>query len=306
MISRDETDWDACVTSNKGGFEGANPSADGWTVSAQSYDTSIKLIGSKSIGWTASNATGNPGALLYNANGDSGVEIRNVAWYTRNDVSVGNDEWCQNYQKIWNNYPSPDPLIGLNFNFIGNNATAYTSVGISEDGGDYTSGSIPGGAIQSGKWYHMELQFNPSSPYDFKCWINGTLTIDDNLSGDQGQQNDGHNFDLNRQGTGFDQSNYGCRTNWDDVVISSSRIYPACKVEISDNSTYGSGTLVYQYPTTIGDSSTVVICDLTGLGAGPYYMFVTNGQNQRVTTAYNLSGGGSSAGRGGSSLSYFR
>jgi hypothetical protein len=68
-----------------------------------------------------------------------------------------------------------------------------------------------------------------------------------------------------------------------------SRIRPASVIEISDNSTYGAGIVVYQPPELLSDTSVQVKANLTGLGDGPYYLWVTNNLNERSST-YNLSG----------------
>ena len=68
-------------------------------------------------------------------------------------------------------------------------------------------------------------------------------------------------------------------------VFSSSRIYPAAKIEVGNNSTYGSGNEKWQEPVYLTDECIQVKLDLTGLGSGPYYIWVTNNRQQR-STAY--------------------
>jgi hypothetical protein len=99
------------------------------------------------------------------------------------------------------------------------------------------------------------------------------------------------------QNTTWDWIEYGI-PNWDGTtgpmnvwfdrfVYSNSRIYPSSTVEIGDQSEYATATKVYQEPLFLSDGSVQVKADLTGLGAGPYYLFVTNNRQER-STAYLL------------------
>ena len=92
---------------------------------------------------------------------------------------------------------------------------------------------------------------------------------------------------INLGGTGTDFDLY----NWTDgFTISTSRVYPSSVIEIGNNSTYALSTKVYQAPTALSDTSVAITCDLTGLGAGPYYLWVTNNKQER-SDPYDLSGG---------------
>jgi hypothetical protein len=92
----------------------------------------------------------------------------------------------------------------------------------------------------------------------------------------------------------FGMVNVCCTTvdisNWyDGLVDSTQRIYPASTIEISNSATYGSGTKVYQEPVYLSDGSVRIKANLSGLGGGPYYLWVTN--NGQVRSApYPLSG----------------
>lgn len=78
--------------------------------------------------------------------------------------------------------------------------------------------------------------------------------------------------------------------NWmDGFVLSSSRVYPSSIIEISNNATYGQGGVVSQEPVYLSDGSVQIKANLSGLGSGPYYLFVTNNR-QETSVAYNLSG----------------
>jgi hypothetical protein len=74
--------------------------------------------------------------------------------------------------------------------------------------------------------------------------------------------------------------------------VGSSRLYPLSIVEIGDSSNYGLAAKVSQQLLDgISDTSMHVKADLSGLGSGPYYLWVTNNRQER-SAAYALSGGG--------------
>lgn len=71
---------------------------------------------------------------------------------------------------------------------------------------------------------------------------------------------------------------------------SSSRIYPSATIEIGNGSNYSTATKIRQAPTSLTDTSIQISADLSGLGGGPYYLWVTNNRQER-SAAYALSGG---------------
>lgn len=84
-------------------------------------------------------------------------------------------------------------------------------------------------------------------------------------------------------------SGYSMHQYLDGAVWGTQRIYPLSTIEVGDNSDYASATKVYQQPTLLGDTNSTIKLDLTGLGDGPYYLWVTNNKQER-STVYNLSG----------------
>jgi hypothetical protein len=79
-------------------------------------------------------------------------------------------------------------------------------------------------------------------------------------------------------------------TNWTDgFTISTSRIYCSSIIEIGNSSDYATADKVYQEPIYLSDGSVQIKANLTGLGSGPYYLWVTNNQQER-SAPYPLSG----------------
>ena len=169
-----------------------------------------------------------------------------------------------------------------------------TSAGITRwitndgSGGDghVVPSSLYGGTMPWGKWYCIEVKKTPTTS---EVWIDGVdigtdswTTAEVNPAIQLGLPN-GWNF----------PANFGTSSIWfDGAMMSTSRIYPAALVDISNSATYGSGTVVKQHIHYISDGSISFEANLTGLGSGPYYLWVTNNGQTRNTTGYNLSGGG--------------
>ncbi|MBL8740271.1 MAG: hypothetical protein JNK04_04225 [Myxococcales bacterium] len=84
-------------------------------------------------------------------------------------------------------------------------------------------------------------------------------------------------------------------------MLSSSRVGPASKIEIGASPTYGPDVRA-QEPLSLADDAVAIRADLTGLGAGPHYLWITNNRGGR-SEPFDLSGastGSTGAGAGGS------
>jgi hypothetical protein len=98
---------------------------------------------------------------------------------------------------------------------------------------------------------------------------------------------------------------YGFFTNWYSTsaafqqyiwtdglgVKNNSRIGPASLVEIGNLPDYALATKKYQGPLFLSDGTVSIKADITGLGTGPYYLWVTNNRGER-SAAYVLGGTG--------------
>jgi hypothetical protein len=74
----------------------------------------------------------------------------------------------------------------------------------------------------------------------------------------------------------------GSYTMWaDSATISKSRIYPATIVEVGDSSNYETANKNKQVLEKAGDEQIEFVLDTTGLGVGPYYVWVTNNRQER-------------------------
>ncbi len=148
--------------------------------------------------------------------------------------------------------------------------------------------NFPYGNIQFNRWYCVEIHYKNTSPRLAEIWIDGQLVHSRSnpaaVTTPDFMEIGGVN--LNGLPSGGDM-----KVILDNVAVKSgSRVNPSSKIEISNSATYGSGTIKYQEPVYLSDGSIQVKLDLTGLGSGPYYLYVTNNQ-QQTSVAYSLSGG---------------
>lgn len=112
-------------------------------------------------------------------------------------------------------------------------------------------------AFQKNRWHCMEIHYDtyPS------IWIykDGTLI----LRAFQTQYENWTTFLMGIINTVIPYAGGWMDNWWDAFAVSTTRIYPASTIEISNNSTYGAGTLVYQEPIYLSDGSVQAKLDLS-------------------------------------------
>lgn len=284
-------DWEAGW-----GLEGSNHAS-----CVRTFDTSRKIIGLKSAKYHLQGAIdssgGGVGCATYILM-EKGQDYYMSA-YQQWDTSVGDGSWPNNFMKVF--------LSGTGNQLYSQFKTPMDSPPVQwlYDAAKVTEvvGDIPGGAIKNSTWYHIETYTKSSSPQRGIVWINGVKIIDTAVGTALA-----HDMmvigipNLAATSTGFAIDSYV-----DRFTVSSSRIYPSSTIEIANSATYATATKRYQEPLYLSDGSVQIKADLTGLGAGPYYLYITNNR-QEVSAAYALSGGGgdTNGGRSGSGSASFR
>lgn len=293
MVDHNNSNW------NMGGidwnFEGINYAADGYDVPTDdnmglcagptytgiTYDSSVKLLGSKSIKFHQQGAFSGPGVggcYVYTTPSPVVGDDIYVSSYVRYDSSAGNDEWPDNFFKLFlalggptENllYFQPDSRIdnggpASRFLMYENNISTY--------------GDIPSGPIQNNRWYYVEARYKNSSPKRYQAWIDG-VQIGDWVP--TGNVNSPWYFDLGMINMSETSPTFDMKLNIDRFVVASSRIYPASTIEISNSLTYGEGIVQYQEPVFLSDNSIQIKANLANLGSGPYYLWVTNNKQER-------------------------
>jgi hypothetical protein len=273
MVDEDRSNWDPFFvnTPAASGFEGANFKADGWEGGAAfTYVTNVRLMGSKSaLSHHAGATSTNHSNISYNSRLSIGGDLYFRA-YLR--FKVANGIWASNYHKIFASY-APNPAW---LDWIGNGGKAYTQVALITNTNTYAS--IPGGPIQENRWYLVEFKIPSGAPHNYRVWIDNELIINRNdTRSPQGTAWD-MQFDINHCCTpaGYSKDNW-----WDGFAISRTRIGPASLIEIGNSPDYATATKVYQAPEYLSDSSSQFKLNLSGLGAGPYFLWVTNNRGQR-------------------------
>jgi hypothetical protein len=280
MVDEDTTNWDPFFSTNSdaSGFEGTSPSADGYSAigpSGGTYVTDVKLLGSQSMKFHVEGASSNcpvDNLLDYNAFGpeDGNNLDRYYRVYAR--WNTADDSWPGSHIKMLYAFGG-----GSNVYFqpkAGSSRPTQMIVALS--GTSYYS-DIPSGQLQNDRWYAMEMRCTTNAPYIFQAWVDGIQIFDRTASAGASWQallfgipnccSTTSNFDLD---------------HWTDgIAVSTSRIYPAAIIEIGDDSNYSTATKLQQVPIYLSDGSVQVKVDLTGLGSGPYYLWVTNNKQER-------------------------
>jgi len=286
MVQEVKTNWSQFnkAHTNADGFEGTNPVADGYSAigpAGGTYDSGTKVLGSKS--------------MKFHLDGPiSGVSVGNYNAFTIGGAT--SDMWYRYYVRyhaannIWfNNYAKQLYVMGNKNDYLDLYGTSDYSMPTSMyywDGDPNRNGSLPA-RLQNDRWYLMEVHFKSSGSAVTEVYVDGTRIINDTPN------------ELNKTPLAvlFGIPNANGATSslsldcwWDGLVAATSRVYPASKIEISNNATYGAGTVKYQEPIYLSDGTVQLKADLSGLGSGPFYLWVTNNQQQR-SAVYNLSTG---------------
>jgi hypothetical protein len=279
LVQENNSNWDNRFKAGTVySFEGTNLAADSsvYANTAGVYDSSIKLLGNKSIKFSVSGArTG-----LYPDNGGSANyfnETANDYWfraYVRYNVSNG--AWPDNYTKLFIMQGTPTNYY---IQFAMNGGNAPREMLIYDGGNDVYYASLPY-QVQNNCWYLIEGHIRSTSPTVFDLWFDGQK-----LFSNQTPSTMSPSFiNFGPQTYGAANSSFSM-DNWiDGMTVSSSRVYPASNIEIS-----GDGlTWKYQEPVYLSDTSAQIKVNLSGLTGTNYRLRVTNNQ-QQMSNIYTLS-----------------
>ncbi len=300
MMDEDKTNWGTAYQSGtKYGFEGESHEADGYDHAPDSnrgtdgYSESVFLMGTQSYwgriqgAYAGGGGENNASAGLYITLAEDGISQQQdfyVRLYSRWNSAGSTSVWPNSHIKMLDIQGTPEQQWYFQPNITAGGVLPTEMLMVDGDANPQYSVT---NFLQENRWYCMEARFRTDAALTYSAWVDGVLLATRNPSSSLTTVQYVLFNMINLGGTGADFD----LTNWTDgFTVSTSRIYPSSKIEISNNSTYGAGTLVYQAPTTLSDTSIAVTCDLTGLGAGPYYLWVTNNKQERSST-YDLTGG---------------
>jgi hypothetical protein len=302
MVQEDRTNWDPFFTASTSGFEGVSLFADGYQEgttgnwgTCMSYDSNMKLMGNQSLKMHLSGQHIRlaDGSGLASCSSDWKVQANTpgTTWtdvYFRAYSRWNNTSWATQDTKYWWLLAANTPITGQRWSFDTNadgSPPTQFEVQVLPNGRN-NFGKIPGGAMQNDRWYLFEGYTRVTNPpasagsYPIKMWIDNQLIID---------VTDLYGATPNNAGFGWESNTnlYDTPAGWvsdhwqDGFAVSKTRIGPASLIEISNCSTYGSGVKLYQAPEFLSDQSSQVKVDVTGLGGGPYVLWVTNNRNER-------------------------
>lgn len=281
MVNEDKSNWNPFFQNNPNasGFEGTSAQADGFSppngVYGGTYVTNVKLMGNQSNRFHVAGSCSSVGSnlvdyLYFGLGGATDI-------YARTYIRYHTNVWPGMQMKIFLTVGTSEYVIGGEGGFPNSLAQYY-------DGASHTV-YLPGQVqFQQDRWYSLEVHWKASSPAHVTVWLDGTQVHDAVPTSTVGMSY--WLFGIVNT-CGFSNIDM---YHWEDgLALSSTRVYPASKIEISNNATYGAGTLVYQEPVYLSDGSIQIKVNLSGIGSGPYYLWVTNNSQAR-STVYPLGG----------------
>jgi len=283
MVNEDRTAWDRFFTDNvnASSFEGASPKADGYSdpggPQGGTYDSNVKLLGNKSMRFHAQGASGN-------------CPVGNLDDYNSIDPEGGddNDYWIRLYARWRLNgggWPAShikmidaqgQRVAQIYFQPVQTGGPLPSSFDAAHDGSSHYA-SIPSGQLQNDRWYGIELHWRSTGANLFDAWIDGVQVYSANPVNKPALQWIMMGL-INLCGT---NSSFNLDHWWDGFAVAKSRIRLASTIEIGNSPDYATATKTYQAPEFLSDTSSRIKVNLTGLGAGPYYLWVTNNRGER-------------------------
>jgi hypothetical protein len=288
-----KANWDNFFVQNPNAwsFEGSSPSADGYGAlgpNGGAYDSTVSILGSRSMKFQAQ---GTSTSLYdqhadYNAINPAGGDANDywVRAYVRWNLKSGG--WPSSHIKMMDIQGSgPQYYLQPQADASGNMPTSMVAV---HDGVSSYNG-IPSGPVENNRWYAVEVHWKTdSAPYVYDLWIDGVKTYSANPKA-RGSMNYMLFGLINACCT---NSSFSLDHWFDGLAVARSRIYPSAIVEVGNSSNYATATKRTQALEKISDGQIISKLDLTGLGAGPYYLWVTNNRQERSQPYLLIQGGG--------------
>lgn len=297
MVDEDNTNWlttgtDVNFKSSAYGFEGTSNTLDNYCDAGYcygSYDTNVKLMGSKSNKW---NITGS--GHFDSVEDTFGCSTNQYYWraYVRYHSTSGGT-WPDG--STWKLFiqTGTDPLSGAFWSISPNNGSAPTAVHITNTqtgGGNSTQEFSLPATMEFDVWYAIEGRYDNVGNTTSIYW-NG------NLLGSYALISGTHPgiFYMGFP-TADSTPSFGLDLNIDNLALSTTRVYPSTKVEISGDN---GSTWTYQNPVSVGtnaaisDTAITVKANLPTLTASNYLMRVTNNK-QESSSNYTMGAAASS------------
>lgn len=299
MMDEDKTNWDTTVVNLQSGtaygFEGSGFVSDGYEFTSDGdgvyveYSSSVKLSGNQSAhfhieGQHTDTISHNPHAsadIFY------GIKQNLTTVYVRGYTRYDGTGWPDGWFKHWWTLATDGSYLVMQPDASGPSLPGVFDYGDS-NGGNVIS--IPSGTLERGRWYCLELKMQVNNGLvELTPWIDGVQGTTYRTQNSPAIEMDWYEFGIiNLNGT---DSNFVVDNYVDNFALSkSSRIYCSSIIEIGNNANYSTAKKVYQQPLYLSDGSIQIKANLKSLGAGPYYLWVTNNKQER-SAAYLLTPG---------------
>jgi hypothetical protein len=245
------------------------------------YSSSVKLSGNQSAhfhidGQHTDTINHNPHASADIYYGKQNLATVYVRGYTRYDGTGWPDQWF----KHWWTLATDGSYLVMQPIASGPSLPSGFNYG---DSSNYEGNVInfPSGTLERGRWYCLELEMQVRNGLvELTPWIDGVQGTTYRTNNSPAIEMDWYEFGIiNLNGT---DSNFVVDNYVDNFALSkSSRIYCSSIIEIGNNVNYSTAKKVYQEPLYLSDGSIHIKANLTGLGSGPYYLWVTNNKQER-------------------------
>lgn len=286
LINEDTSSYDSWFTDSRRYFKGATAAADGYQThdNPSIYVTTPKLfVASGHSAWSRIDSTSEqvPGFAPY-GDGITGLPADFYArFYWRIDTNGVGRFGAEHKMIIL--YKGGDGFLAV-YPFDDSGPLLSNKWYVDNQNGD-TGATTLSQTATAGKWFCMVARFKTSGSPFCTLSVNGSPHVaglpGSAVAGSPTGSGLQVNFNWSTGTAGFVGDSY-----INNFALSTSQLFDLTLVEIGNSATYASATKVVQAMTSASDTSIDVTCDLTGLGAGPYWMFVTN--NRQLTASYAL------------------
>ena len=300
MEQEQSSSWTSFFTTNPNasGFEGSNPTADGYTNQGDaSYVTSPVLAGKQAyqlqyIGTGTGYDEVDGGLQFYPAGMGNNITDMYYRGYVRFSSSNESIWPTIDFKNWWWGEPGSTNVIFVQPDCPG---PADWLAAFTAESNPFTFNFPTAFPFTWDTWYCMEIHFNNTTQL-MELWVDNQQVVS-RTAAYTVTTPDFMQLGINLKG---EATGVIIDTFFDNVAVKSGgRVYPSCIVQVSNNATYGSGTVNYCPPVFISDTSVQATLNLTGLGSGPYYLWITDNR-QQVSRAYQLGSGSGSGGGDGS------
>jgi hypothetical protein len=261
-------------------FGGSSPLADGYEVAptgpgTDGYVTDVRLFGSQSIKFHSQGAVpavpSQQQVSRYFGTGGGDAQDLWIRAYVRYHVTGG---WPNGYIKMIDGQGTQQQYYFQPS--ITTDNTLPLTMNATYDSAPHNV-NIPSGRLQNDRWYCVEIHWKTnSSPYVFQAWMDGVQMVNATPTS-QGSLTYLLFGLINYAGTG---AGFAIDNWFGGLVVATSRLYPAALVEVGDGPVYATAKKRTQALQYISDARIDFTLDVTGLGSGPYYVWVTNNRQQ--------------------------